>query len=99
MGEKKRADKQRAAEERRNWDTPERRATWRQAVFHANERQKTLTDVQWWVARLISHGFQDKNIATELDIGLQAVKGHVAAIKRKAKVDNRTQIARWFMGH
>jgi DNA-binding NarL/FixJ family response regulator len=45
------------------------------------------------IARLITLGYENKQIANELKISEQTVKNHVSDILRKLDIGNRAQIA------
>lgn len=62
-------------------------------------RHEILAWQEWWVARLISHGFTNGEIAQALDIEVPTVRTILSAVMRKSGVDKRTKIARWFLGH
>jgi len=53
----------------------------------------SLTERQIEVLRLISDGWPNKTIATELGLSEKTVKAHITAIFRALKVVNRTQAA------
>ena len=57
------------------------------------ESSLSLTDRQIEVLRLISDGWPNKTIATELGLSEKTVKAHITAIFRALKVVNRTQAA------
>ena len=94
----KKTKKQRVQERQRWAIEHERQAMFKAAFMTAKQRHKILTDQQWWVARLISHGHNDESIKHQLEISLSRVKTIVSKIKGKANVTQRTEIARWFIG-
>jgi DNA-binding NarL/FixJ family response regulator len=55
-------------------------------------RLASLTAQQMRVLQMIVEGKLNKQIAGDLDIAEQTVKGHVSAILRKLRVHSRTQI-------
>ena len=55
--------------------------------------ENELTKREYEVIRLISRGFNNKEIATELFISEKTVKNHVSNIFKKIKVTDRTQAA------
>lgn len=55
-----------------------------------------LTPRQRQVVEFLSEGWTDKEMADRLGISADAVKQHVAAVKRKLKVRSRPQIAGWY---
>jgi two-component system nitrate/nitrite response regulator NarL len=57
------------------------------------ESSLSLTERQIEVLRLISDGWPNKTIATELGLSEKTVKAHITAIFRALKVVNRTQAA------
>ena len=56
--------------------------------------ESLLTERELEIARLIAHGHDNQNIAETLKISVRTVATHVSNILRKAKVENRTQLAR-----
>lgn len=52
-----------------------------------------ITEKQKRVAKLVSAGCTNEEIAEALDISVNTVKVHVAAIKRRLQVKNRVAIA------
>lgn len=52
-----------------------------------------ITEKQRRVAKLVSAGCTNEEIAEVLDISVNTVKVHVAAIKRRLQVKNRVAIA------
>lgn len=58
-----------------------------------------LTKREYEVIRLISQGFNNKEIATELYISEKTVKNHVSNIFKKIKVTDRTQAALYAIKH
>lgn len=52
-----------------------------------------ITEKQKRVAKLVSAGCTNEEIAEALDISVNTVKVHVAAIKRRLQVKNRVSIA------
>lgn len=55
-----------------------------------------LSPRQTEVVHLLCAGQSNKEIADRMDISVDAVKLHVAAVKKKLGVRSRTQIAGWF---
>ncbi len=53
-----------------------------------------LTEREMEISRLIARGYDNQNIADALNISVRTVGTHVSSILRKAKVTNRTQLAR-----
>ncbi|GAU77384.1 response regulator transcription factor [Fusibacter sp. 3D3] len=58
-----------------------------------------LTKREYEVIRLISQGYNNKEIATELFISEKTVKNHVSNIFKKIKVTDRTQAALYAIKH
>jgi len=86
-------------QERQRWAIDhERQHLFDAAIRTAAQRHKILTNQQWWVARLISHGHDDESIGHQLDISIPRVKKIVREIKDKTSTTQRTEIARWFIG-
>lgn len=56
------------------------------------EKPPDLTNRQSDVLTLLLAGMPNKNIARELDIGLQTVKAHITSIMGALQVENRTQV-------
>lgn len=56
--------------------------------------ESLLTEREMEIARLIARGYDNQNIADALNISVRTVGTHVSNILRKAKVVNRTQLAR-----
>lgn len=55
-------------------------------------RMATLTPQQLRVLQMLLEGRLNKQIAGDLGLAEQTIKGHVSAILRKLDVDNRTQV-------
>jgi DNA-binding NarL/FixJ family response regulator len=53
-----------------------------------------LTPREQQIVALIVKGYKNKQIATELNIGLQTVKNHASVIFSKLKVRKRSDIVR-----
>lgn len=58
-----------------------------------NPSSLRITEKQKRVAKLVSAGCTNEEIAEVLDISVNTVKVHVAAIKRRLQVKNRVAIA------
>lgn len=98
-GEAAKKTRKQRVQERQRWAIEhERQAMFKVAFMTAKQRHKILTDQQWWVARLISHGHNDESIKHQLDISISRVKKIVREIKDKISKTQRTEIARWFYG-
>ena len=99
QGELAKKTRKQRAQDRQRWAIEhERRHLFEAAFRTAKQRHKILTDQQWWVARLISHGHDNESIGHQLDISISRVKKIVREIKDKASKTQRTEIARWFIG-
>jgi len=83
---------------RKHWHEKKKEAYFK-ARENALQRQGTLSDMQWFVARSIARGKSLRDIKEELGIGLDRINDIVAEIKRKANVSELQAIARWFLGH
>jgi DNA-binding NarL/FixJ family response regulator len=67
------------------------------ALAETREPQSSaLSPRQTEVVHLLCAGQSNKEIADRMDISVDAVKLHVAAVKKKLGVRSRTQIAGWF---
>lgn len=62
-------------------------------------RQDDLTNREQEVLRLLSMGFQNKIIASRMNLSEYTVKVHVHNIIRKLRVHNRTQAAAYWLGN
>jgi len=51
-----------------------------------------LTPREWQVAELLRAGFSNKEVASQLGVGLSTVKTHLINLFRKAAVSNRTEL-------
>jgi len=60
---------------------------------------RTLTPRESCIAKAISKGLANKEIARELGIAVPTVKNHISAIMLKLGVSSRTQVALWFHSH
>jgi len=65
----------------------------------ADAIENNLTKREYEVIRLISKGFNNKEIAIELFISEKTVKNHVSNIFKKIKVTDRTQAALYAIKH
>ncbi|MEX6429347.1 MAG: response regulator [Ferrimicrobium sp.] len=64
-----------------------------------NEDPLTLTRRQADVLNLLVRGMSNKHIASELDLGLRTVEGHVSALLIKLGVTSRTEAALYALNH
>ncbi|QYO77692.1 helix-turn-helix transcriptional regulator [Devosia salina] len=63
------------------------------------DRQDDLTNREQEVLKLLSMGFQNKIIASRMNLSEYTVKVHVHNIIRKLRVHNRTQAAAYWLGN
>jgi DNA-binding NarL/FixJ family response regulator len=99
MGEAPKKTREKRKHERQRWAIEHERQHLFEAAFRtAKQRHKILTEQQWWVARLISHGHNNESIGHQLDISVSRVKAIVGKIMDKTGKTQRTEIARWFIG-
>ena len=70
-------------------------ATSTQTQFEENQNQKdyNLTAREAQILKLITEGYSNTDIATELDVSINTTKVHVASILQKLGVDDRLQAA------
>lgn len=74
-------------------------------LFGENEREVTfardeeLTDAEWRVAEAVARGSSNKEIASELNLSLRTVEGHISHILDKKNLDNRVELALHVMQH
>jgi len=52
-----------------------------------------LTDAEWRVAKTVARGLSNKEIASELNISLRTVEGHISHILDKKNLSNRVELA------
>lgn len=60
------------------------------------ERLAPLSPRHWEVLALVAQGLANKEIAAELGIGVETVKGHLRTILRRLGLPNRAAAARWY---
>jgi len=74
-------------------------------LFGENDREVTfardeeLTDAEWRVAEAVARGSSNKEIASELNLSLRTVEGHISHILDKKNLDNRVELALHVMQH
>ena len=74
-------------------------------LFGENEKEVTfardeeLTDAEWRVAEAVARGSSNKEIASELNLSLRTVEGHISHILDKKNLDNRVELALHVMQH
>ena len=61
----------------------------------AVDETRILTNRQEEILRLISYGYQNAEIAEELDVSPNTVKAHLYQLYKKIKVKTRWQAAKW----
>lgn len=113
MLERLKKSEERVERERKHWlaqpapDETENLKYWREkkrgaylsALQDAQARQAMLSDMQWYVANLLSRGKALKEISDELGVGIDRVNDLVAEIRHKAQLKDNAEIPRWFLGH
>ncbi len=57
------------------------------------QRDEELTDAEWRVAEAVAHGSSNKEIASELNLSLRTVEGHISHILDKKNLNNRVELA------
>ena len=74
-------------------------------LFGENEKEVTfqsdeeLTDAEWRVAEAVARGSSNKEIASELNLSLRTVEGHISHILDKKNLNNRVELALQMMEH
>jgi DNA-binding NarL/FixJ family response regulator len=63
------------------------------------QRDEELTDAEWRVAEAVARGSSNKEIASELNLSLRTVEGHISHILDKKNLDNRVELALHVMEH
>jgi DNA-binding NarL/FixJ family response regulator len=56
-------------------------------------RDEDLTDAEWRVAETVARGLSNKEIASELNLSLRTVEGHISRILDKKNLNNRVELA------
>jgi DNA-binding NarL/FixJ family response regulator len=56
-------------------------------------RDEELTDAEWRVAEAVARGLSNKEIASELNLSLRTVEGHISRILDKKNLSNRVELA------
>jgi DNA-binding NarL/FixJ family response regulator len=56
-------------------------------------RDEELTDAEWRVAEEVAKGLSNKEIASELNLSLRTVEGHISRILDKKNLSNRVELA------
>lgn len=57
------------------------------------ERDEELTEAEWRVAEAVARGSSNKEIASQLNLSLRTVEGHISHILSKKSLDNRVELA------
>ena len=57
------------------------------------QRDEELTDAEWRVAAAVARGLSNKEIASELNLSLRTVEGHISHILDKKNLSNRVELA------
>jgi DNA-binding NarL/FixJ family response regulator len=56
-------------------------------------RDEQLTDAEWRVAEAVARGLSNKEIASELNLSLRTIEGHISRILDKKNLSNRVELA------
>lgn len=56
-------------------------------------RDEELTDAEWRVAEAVARGLTNKEIASELNLSLRTIEGHISRILDKKNLSNRVELA------
>jgi len=56
-------------------------------------RDEELTDAEWRVAEAVARGLSNKEIASELNLSLRTIEGHISRILDKKTLNNRVELA------
>lgn len=56
-------------------------------------RDEDLTDAEWRVAEAVARGLSNKEIASELNLSLRTIEGHISRILDKKSLNNRVELA------
>lgn len=60
---------------------------------HDFVRDEDLTDAEWRVAEAVARGLSNKEIASELNLSLRTIEGHISRILDKKSLNNRVELA------
>jgi DNA-binding NarL/FixJ family response regulator len=63
------------------------------------QRDEALTDAEWRVAEAVARGLSNKEIASELNLSLRTVEGHISHMLEKKHLNNRVELALQMMEH
>ena len=72
-----------------------RRASASRATLKAG--RSPLTDRELEVAALVAEGLTNKEVATRLHLSVRTAENHVLNVMNKLGLDNRAQLAAWFV--
>jgi DNA-binding NarL/FixJ family response regulator len=61
------------------------------------EYGEELTEAEWRIAEAVSRGLSNKEIASEFELSLRTVEGHISRILSKKNFSNRVEIARYVL--
>ncbi len=56
-------------------------------------RDEELTEAEWRVAEAVARGMSNKEIASELNLSLRTIEGHISRILSKKNLNNRVELA------
>jgi DNA-binding NarL/FixJ family response regulator len=56
-------------------------------------RDEELTDAEWRVAEAVARGLSNKEIASELNLSLRTIEGHISRMLDKKDLTNRVELA------
>jgi DNA-binding NarL/FixJ family response regulator len=60
---------------------------------HEFIRDEQLTSAEWRVAEAVARGLSNKEIASELNLSLRTIEGHISRILDKKDLSNRVELA------
>jgi DNA-binding NarL/FixJ family response regulator len=63
------------------------------------QRDENLTDSEWRVAEGVARGMSNKEIASELNLSMRTVEGHISHILDKKNLNNRVELALHMIEH
>lgn len=63
------------------------------------QRDEDLTDAEWRVAEAVARGLSNKEIASELNLSLRTIEGHISHILDKKHLNNRVELTLQMMEH
>ncbi len=65
----------------------------KESSSHEFQRDEKLTDAEWRVAEAVARGLSNKEIASELNLSLRTIEGHISHILDKKNLSNRVELA------